>query len=149
MPKNQYSNQYPITEAEFELRRKIVELENSDRRMDQQRRMAGWALISMIVVVFLFFVPFVGIERIDAITPIIQTFLGAASAVVMVFFGASAYTSRSNQPTVTRASYDLYGSPVVMNQPFQEDSRLYAAGVSTRNPGPVVWEGDSDTPRAG
>jgi hypothetical protein len=143
-------NQHPITEAEFDLRRKIVELENTDRRMDQQRRMSAWALISMIVVVFLFFAPFVDIERIDAITPIVQTFFGAGSAIVMVFFGASAYSNRSNQPTVTRASYDLYGSPMVMtSQPFQEDPRLYTTGVSTRNPEAVVWEGDSDTPRAG
>lgn len=80
-----------MTEKELELRERMMELENKDRKLDQQRMMALITLIVSILAVFLLYSPIVPLEKISALEPIVQTFLGANAGVVMVFFGAAAY----------------------------------------------------------
>jgi lipid-binding SYLF domain-containing protein len=94
-----------LTKEQFEAKRREIELQNQDEKTDQQRYMAGIALGSMIGVVLLLFTPFVSPERIEAIGPVIQTFLGANAAVVATFFGSSALRSRShNQNSFTEVT---------------------------------------------
>lgn len=80
-----------MSEKELEIRERIMELENKDKKLDQQRTMAMMILISSIAAVFLLISPIVPLEKVDAVEPVIQTFLGANAVVVSAFLGAAAY----------------------------------------------------------
>jgi hypothetical protein len=68
-----------------------IEIENKDKREDQQRRMAWVAMISMLVCTALLFVPLVSAERIEALSDLLSMFYIAQAGIVATFFGSQAY----------------------------------------------------------
>lgn len=80
-----------------ELKEKLIELENKDKKADQQRRMAWIAMLSMLLVTALLFSPLISIERIEALSSLINMFYIAQAGVVAAFFSATAYMTVNRQ----------------------------------------------------
>jgi hypothetical protein len=80
-----------------ELKEKLIELENKDKKADQQRRMAWIAMISMLVVTAMLFLPFIPIDRIEALSGLLNMFYIAQAGVVATFFSAAAYMTVNRQ----------------------------------------------------
>lgn len=70
------------------------ELENKDKKEDQQRRMAWIAMLSMIVFTAILFSPIISPERVAALSDLLSMFYIAQAGVVATFFGAQAYINR-------------------------------------------------------
>lgn len=81
------------TVEELVMKQAEIELENKDKKEDQQRRMAWVAMISMIVLTAALFLPIISPERIAALSNLISMFYIAQAGIVATFFGAQAYMS--------------------------------------------------------
>lgn len=92
------NNDGTVTDKEAELKAKLIELENSDRKADQQRRMAWVAMCSMLVLTVLLFMPFLPDSRVTILADIISMFYVANAGIIAAFFGANAYmtTNKNN-----------------------------------------------------
>ena len=82
-----------ITEKEMKLRERIVNLENSDQKQDQQRRMAAVALTSIIALTIFLMLPFLSNDRIEALSDVFTMFYVANAGIIASFFGSTAYMS--------------------------------------------------------
>ncbi len=82
-----------VRDESFEMKEQQIELENRDKREDQQRRMAWIAMISMIVFTAVLFAPIISPERITALSDLLGMFYIAQAGVVATFFGSQAYMS--------------------------------------------------------
>ena len=70
------------------------DLENKDKKEDQQRRMAWIAMISMLVFTVVLFLPIISPERVAALSDLLSMFYIAQAGVVASFFGTQAYLNR-------------------------------------------------------
>lgn len=84
-----------ISNSDIKKTQDIIEIENQDKKEDQQRRMAWIAMVSMILFTALLFLPWIDIERLEAIDNILSMFYIAQAGVVATFFGSQAYMSKS------------------------------------------------------
>ena len=84
-----------ISNSEIKKVQGIIEIENLDKKEDQQRRMAWIAMASMVFFTALLFLPIIDIDRIQAIDNILGMFYIAQAGVVATFFGSQAYMSKS------------------------------------------------------
>lgn len=80
-------------EEDLVMKEAQIDLENRDKREDQQRRMAWIAMISMIVLTAFLFLPIVSPERIAALADLLSMFYIAQAGIVAAFFGSQAYMS--------------------------------------------------------
>lgn len=80
-----------VTDNELEMQQKIIELENRDKKEDQQRRMAGIAMFSMLALTVFLLFPIISPEKIAILSDLLGMFYIAMAGVVAAFFGASAY----------------------------------------------------------
>ena len=80
-----------VTEEEIQRKERQTELENRDKKEDQQRSMAWIAMLTMIVVTFFLFLPIMPDDRVVALSDLIGLFYIAQAGVVAAFFGSSAY----------------------------------------------------------
>lgn len=80
-------------EEDLVMKEAQIELENKDKKEDQQRRMAWIAMISMIVLTMFLFLPIVSPERIAALSDLLSMFYIAQAGIVATFFGSQAYMS--------------------------------------------------------
>lgn len=87
-----------ITSNDLSTKERLIDLENRDKKEDQQRRMAWVAMLSMLIFTALLFSPMVSAERVAALSDLLSMFYIAQAGVVASFFGSSAYMSR-NQTT--------------------------------------------------
>ena len=83
-----------ISNSEIKKTQDIIEIENLDKKEDQQRRMAWIAMASMVFFTLLLFLPIIDIDRIQAIDNILGMFYIAQAGVVATFFGSQAYMSK-------------------------------------------------------
>jgi hypothetical protein len=80
-----------ITKAELAATGELVELENKDKREDQQRRMAWVSMMSMIIFTLILFSPFVPADKVSALADLLSMFYVAQAGVVATFFGTQAF----------------------------------------------------------
>ncbi len=80
-------------EKDLAMKEAQIDLENRDKREDQQRRMAWVAMISMIILTFALFLPIVSPERVAALSDLLSMFYIAQAGIVAAFFGSQAYMS--------------------------------------------------------
>lgn len=80
-----------VTEREIMKKEQQLEIENRDKKEDQQRSMAWIAMLTMIVVTFFLFLPIISDDRVMALSDLIGLFYIAQAGVVASFFGSSAY----------------------------------------------------------
>lgn len=71
-----------------------IEIENQDKKEDQQRRMAWIAMLSMLVFTAVLFTPLIDVERLAAISDLLSMFYIAQAGIVATFFGAQAYLNK-------------------------------------------------------
>lgn len=90
-----YDGDGQISENDIKTKQELTEIENQDKKEDQQRRMAWLAMGSMVIFTALLFTPFIGIERLNAIGDILGMFYIAQAGVVATFFGSQAYLSKT------------------------------------------------------
>jgi len=90
-----YDGDGKISENDIRTAQELIEIENQDKKEDQQRRMAWLAMGSMVIFTALLFTPFISIERMNAIGDILGMFYIAQAGVVATFFGSQAYLSKS------------------------------------------------------
>lgn len=91
-----------ISDEELMTAQKLAELEaekarekDRDAKEDQLRHMAWIAMISMLVVTVILFLPILDTDRIAALDNLLQMFYIAQAGIVASFFGSSAYMSRN------------------------------------------------------
>lgn len=80
-------------EEDLVMKEAQIELENRDKKEDQQRRMAWIAMISMMFLTMFLFLPIVSPERIAALSDLLSMFYIAQAGIVATFFGSQAYMS--------------------------------------------------------
>ena len=88
-----------ITDREAELAAKLLELENIDQKADQQRRMAWVAMLSMLGLTALLFLPILPDSRVTILADVLSMFYVANAGIIAAFFGASAYMTINKTTT--------------------------------------------------
>lgn len=81
--------------VDLSTKERLVDLENRDKKEDQQRRMAWVAMISMLIFTVILFLPIISTERVTALSDLLSMFYIAQAGVVASFFGSTAYMSRN------------------------------------------------------
>lgn len=84
-------------EKDLKMKEAEIDLENRDKREDQQRRMAWVAMISMVLLTAVLFTPIVSVERLSVLADLLSMFYIAQAGVVATFFGSQAYISGSSK----------------------------------------------------
>ena len=89
-----------VSDEEFELEREMMRAENEDKKEDQIRRMAWFALWGMLLYpVGIVVSDIIGYETTgQLLADIAPTYFVAISALVGAFFGAQAYQKKGSQP---------------------------------------------------
>lgn len=82
-----------VTDEDIRIKSEVVDLENRDKREDQQRRMAWVAMLAMLAVTGFLFTPAISPERVAALSDLLSMFYIAQAGVVASFFGAQAFMS--------------------------------------------------------
>lgn len=80
-----------LTDDEMARANEAVDIENRDKKEDQQRRMAWVAMLSMLVLTVLLLTPAIDVERVNALADLIGMFYIAMAGIVATFFGSAAY----------------------------------------------------------
>lgn len=83
-----------MTEHELELEKKRLEIENLDKRSDQQRRIVWVAVAAIIIVTMVLMSPIIGIERASTLSNMIEMFYITQAGIIMAFFGAEALITK-------------------------------------------------------
>lgn len=83
-----------VSEAELQAKQSELDIENKDKKEDQQRRMAWVAMLSMVVFTAILFSPMISVDRVNALSNLLSMFYIAQAGVVATFFGAQAYLSK-------------------------------------------------------
>jgi len=92
-----------ITDEEFELEREMMRAENEDKKEDQIRRMAWFALWGLLIypvgIVVTDVLPFSFESTSQLLADIAPTYFVSVSALVGAFFGAQAYQKSKTPPS--------------------------------------------------
>lgn len=93
LEKADLDNDGVITDSELEKHEKLLRIENEDKREDQIRSMAWFALGGMLLYPFAVVIAtYFGLEKAaDILGDIAPTYFVSVSALVAAFFGAQAY----------------------------------------------------------
>jgi len=83
-----------IDNDEMKKMKNIIDIENRNAKEDQRRKMAWVAMFSMLAITVLLCFNIISIERVEALSGLLQMFYIAQATVVATFFGASAFINR-------------------------------------------------------
>jgi len=87
-------NDGTVSDEELENIKAIKILENDLRKNKAQRRMATYTLIGMGIFTAMMFMPFIDLERIEALSDISNLFYISGAGIVGAYMGATAWMSR-------------------------------------------------------
>ena len=87
-----------ISDAEFEMREKLVLLENRDKKEDQQRYIVWFSAITVTAFIVVLMTPIVPIERIDHLSGIAEIWVLSNMGVIGSFIGFNQLAKRKEQP---------------------------------------------------
>ena len=85
------NNDGVVSDSELTKSQKLIDLDNKDKKEDQQRRIALMAMVSMLVVTGVLFTPIIGVDRVEALSDLIGLFYIAMAGIIAAFFGSTAY----------------------------------------------------------
>lgn len=71
--------------------KELAELENANEKQDTQRKIAIFAFVAVILVTAYLLLGFAPIERVDALSNLIETFYFSMAGIIAAFFGAEAW----------------------------------------------------------
>ena len=77
-------------DAEFKMKERSVRLENEDKQADTQRMMALVSVVVSIVGVTFLLLPIIPLDRMEAISSVLSTFLIANTGIVAAYITGSA-----------------------------------------------------------
>ena len=80
-----------VTDEELERSERMLQIENMDKLADQQRIMAWAALFLPFVIIIFVCLPYVSIEKVNAVMGLATTFCAAMGTIVVAFMAATAY----------------------------------------------------------
>lgn len=80
-----------VSDAELDRSERMIQIENMDKMADQQRVMAWAALILPLVILLILVVPYVSVEKVNAVMGIVTTYVAAMGTIVVAFMAATAY----------------------------------------------------------
>ena len=83
-----------VSDEEIENMREIKKLEHELRKHRAQRRMATFSLLAMGLFTAMMFMPFITIERIEALSDISNLFYISGAGIVGAYMGATAWMSK-------------------------------------------------------
>lgn len=93
--RNDLDNDGVISTNDIMKSEKILELELREEKAETHRKMAWLAMLSMVIITIVIFLPnFINESRLQAIGDIITTFYLAQASVVGFYFGANAFMSK-------------------------------------------------------
>ena len=85
------NNDGTVTDEELERSERMLQIENMDKLADQQRIMAWAALFLPFVIIIYVCLPYVSIEKVNAVMGLATTFCAAMGTIVVAFMAATAY----------------------------------------------------------
>jgi hypothetical protein len=85
------NNDGTVTDEELERSERMLQIENMDKLADQQRIMAWAALFLPFVIIIFVCLPYVSIEKVNAVMGLATTFCAAMGTIVVAFMAATAY----------------------------------------------------------
>jgi len=83
-----------VSDEELEHAKEIKLLENDLRKNKAQRRMATFTLVGMGIFTAMMFMPFIKLERIEALSDISNLFYISGAGIVGAYMGATAWMSK-------------------------------------------------------
>ena len=86
-----------VSDKEFEMKEKLILLENRDKKEDQQRYLVWYSAISVTVFIVAMMTPFIPIERIDHLSGIAEVWVFSNMGVIGSFIGFNQLANR-NKP---------------------------------------------------
>lgn len=80
-----------VSDKELSQTQRLIDIDNKDKKEDQQRRLALMAMLSMLVVTGILLTPIIGVDRVEALSDLIGLFYIAMAGIIAAFFGSTAY----------------------------------------------------------
>ena len=90
-----------VSDAELSNMKEIKETETALRKNLAQLRMARYTLIAMGLFTFMMFMPFISIERINALAEISSLFYISGAGIVGAYMGTTAWMNKKQKLTLT------------------------------------------------
>lgn len=84
-----------VTDRELQMSERMIQIENHNALQDQQRQMAWVAMASTIVIVVVLLSPLIPIDRMDAASAFLNTWLIAQTGVVGGFMATTVLSKRN------------------------------------------------------
>ena len=85
------NNDGVVTDEELERSERMLQIENMDKLADQQRVMAWAALFLPFIIIIFVCLPYVTLEKVNAVMGLATTFCAAMGTIVVAFMAATAY----------------------------------------------------------
>jgi nicotinamide riboside transporter PnuC len=76
-----------VSDQEFEMKQKLVLLENEDKKQDQQRYLVWFSALSVTVFIVVLMTPLIPMERIDHLSGIAEIWVLSNMGVIGSFIG--------------------------------------------------------------
>jgi nicotinamide riboside transporter PnuC len=76
-----------VSDQEFEMKQKLVLLENEDKKQDQQRYLVWFSALSVAVFIVVLMTPLIPMERIDHLSGIAEIWVLSNMGVIGSFIG--------------------------------------------------------------
>ena len=76
-----------VTDQEFELKQKLILLENEDKNQDQQRYLVWFSALSVTVFIIVLMTPLIPMERIDHLSGIAEIWVLSNMGIIGSFIG--------------------------------------------------------------
>ena len=83
-----------VSDQEFEMKQKLVLLENEDKKQDQQRYLVWFSALSVTVFIVVLMTPLIPMERIDHLSGIAEIWVLSNMGVIGSFIGFNQIAKR-------------------------------------------------------
>jgi nicotinamide riboside transporter PnuC len=85
-----------VSDQEFEMKQKLVLLENEDKKQDQQRYLVWFSALSVTVFIVVLMTPLIPMERIDHLSGIAEIWVLSNMGVIGSFIGFNQIAKRKD-----------------------------------------------------
>jgi len=86
-----------VSDQEFEMKQKLVLLENEDKKQDQQRYLVWFSALSVTVFIIVLMTPLIPMERIDHLSGIAEIWVLSNMGVIGSFIGFNQIAKKREQ----------------------------------------------------
>ena len=86
-----------VSDSEFEMREKLILLENRDKKEDQQRYLVWFSAVTVTAFIIVLMTPLVPIERIDHLSGIAEIWVLSNMGILASFIGFNQLAKRNGE----------------------------------------------------